>query len=118
MPQFSLVPPAPFYCDNRNHLLTSFLNSLITQTIFDLAQHQEIIEPLRKEIVTVLSESGWKKTSLYKLKLMDSVVKETQRLKPVLSGTYYLLIFYTRSLIHVLLEPLCTMPHFYYDYIH
>ncbi|KAL1969929.1 hypothetical protein VTN77DRAFT_7439 [Rasamsonia byssochlamydoides] len=60
---------------------------LITQTIFDLAEHPEMIEPLRKEIVTVLSEHGWRKTSLYKLKPMDSVVKETQRLKPVLSAS-------------------------------
>ena len=59
---------------------------LVMQVILDLAQHPDLIEPLRNELSTVLGEQGWRKTSLYKLKLMDSVIKESQRLKPVLSG--------------------------------
>ncbi|KAF2186179.1 cytochrome P450 [Zopfia rhizophila CBS 207.26] len=58
-------------------------SDLITQVLLDLAQHPEFVEPLRKEIINVLSEGGWKKTSLYSLKLLDSVIKESQRLKPV-----------------------------------
>lgn len=41
---------------------------------------------MREEIIRVITEHGWRKTSLYNLKLMDSVLKESQRLKPVLSG--------------------------------
>jgi len=51
-----------------------------------IAQHPEIIQPLREEIISVLSASGWKKTSLYNLKLLDSVMKESQRLKPNVLG--------------------------------
>ncbi|KAH7049327.1 cytochrome P450, partial [Macrophomina phaseolina] len=37
----------------------------------------------RKEIIEVLqADGGWKKTSLYKLKLLDSCMKESQRLHP------------------------------------
>ncbi|KKZ60376.1 hypothetical protein EMCG_04891 [[Emmonsia] crescens] len=58
-------------------------SDLATQVILDIAAHPEIIEPLRKEIFGALSESGWKKTSLYKMKLLDSVIKESQRMKPI-----------------------------------
>ncbi|QSS64188.1 cytochrome P450, possible trichothecene C-8 hydroxylase [Histoplasma capsulatum] len=58
---------------------------LSTQVILDIASHPEIIEPLRKEMIESLSEGGWKKNSLYKLKLLDSVIKESQRMKPIAS---------------------------------
>lgn len=56
---------------------------LLTQTILDIAQHQEIVEPLRQEITQVIREGGWKKSSLYDMKLVDSVLRESQRLKPL-----------------------------------
>lgn len=47
---------------------------------YDILDHPELIPELRQEIITVVTEDqGWKKTSLYKLKLMDSVMKESQR---------------------------------------
>ncbi|KPM45297.1 hypothetical protein AK830_g1253 [Neonectria ditissima] len=42
----------------------------------------QVIDDLRREIVAVIGEGGWKKTSLHNLKLMDSVLKESQRPKP------------------------------------
>lgn len=63
-------------------------SDLILQTMLDLAVRPELLAPLREEVVRVLSESGLRKTSLYKLKLMDSVLKETQRLKPVMIATF------------------------------
>ncbi|KAL0939897.1 cytochrome p450 [Colletotrichum truncatum] len=56
---------------------------LLTQIILDLAAHPEILSPLRKEIETVLDEEGgWTKMALHKMKLLDSVLKECQRMKP------------------------------------
>lgn len=55
---------------------------LLEQSILDLARNPEYIEPLRQEVVRVLRTDGWKKTSLYNMKLLDSALKETQRLKP------------------------------------
>jgi cytochrome P450 len=60
---------------------------LLVQTMLDLAQHQEIMQPLRDEIVGVLRADGWRKTSLYNMKLLDSVLKESQRLRPIGYGT-------------------------------
>ena len=52
-----------------------------SHALVDLCEHPEFVQPLRDEIVRVLSEHGWAKTSLYKLKLMDSFLKESQRVR-------------------------------------
>ena len=57
----------------------------LVQVLYDLCQHPELIQPLREEVISVLQE-GWKRTALYRMKLMDSVLKETQRLKPAGMG--------------------------------
>ncbi|KAM0259268.1 hypothetical protein ACHAPA_010835 [Fusarium lateritium] len=55
---------------------------LLVESIQNIMLHPELVKDLRKEIVQVLGAQGWKKTSLYNLKLVDSVVKESQRLRP------------------------------------
>jgi len=61
---------------------------LLTYTMYCLLQNPEYIQPLRDEIVSVVSGNGLRHECLYKLKLMDSVVKEAQRLKPPMSSTF------------------------------
>lgn len=61
-------------------------SDMLTQVIYDLCENMELIQPLREEIVGVIGEDGWKKTALNKLVLMDSVLKESQRLKPISMG--------------------------------
>ena len=60
---------------------------LLIQTILDLCGREELIQELRTEIISVLSDGGWNKSTMYKLKLMDSVIKESQRVKPMAIGT-------------------------------
>ncbi|KAF6804755.1 cytochrome p450 [Colletotrichum sojae] len=55
----------------------------LTETMIQIARHPELFELLREEITTVLGIKGIQKTALYNLKLLDSVIKESQRLKPV-----------------------------------
>ncbi|KAF6795342.1 trichothecene c-8 hydroxylase cytochrome p450 monooxygenase [Colletotrichum musicola] len=55
---------------------------LITQALVDTLRHPELIQPLREEAVAAISDGGWKKTLLYNMKLLDSVLNESQRLKP------------------------------------
>ncbi|KAL4944974.1 hypothetical protein BDV06DRAFT_232154 [Aspergillus oleicola] len=62
-------------------------SDLVSQTIFNLASRPKLVEDLRKEVISVIGQYGWVKTSMYQLKLMDSVLKETQRLKPISIGT-------------------------------
>jgi cytochrome P450 len=59
---------------------------LFTQTLLDICGREDLIREMREEIVAVVQAEGWKKTTLYKLKLMDSVIKECQRLKPMAIG--------------------------------
>ncbi|KAK2728893.1 Dihydromonacolin L monooxygenase LovA 3 [Colletotrichum kahawae] len=63
-------------------------SDLLQQTMIDLARNPELIKPLREEAVRVLGAEGLKKTALYNLKLMDSVIKESQRMKPVMLSTW------------------------------
>ena len=63
-------------------------SDMTTQVIFDLCQQPGLVQALREEVISVISTEGWKKTSLYKLKLMDSVLKESQRMKPISIGEY------------------------------
>ncbi|KAG8170289.1 hypothetical protein KVR01_001034 [Diaporthe batatas] len=56
---------------------------LLTQTLINILLRPELIAPLREEIVNAISDQGWSKPSLHKLHLMDSIMKETQRLKPL-----------------------------------
>lgn len=58
-------------------------SDLTSQVILDLARNPEFIQPLREEISSVLKAEGWKKTALYNLKLLDSCIKESQRMKPI-----------------------------------
>lgn len=61
-------------------------SDFLSQILFDLCQYPQLIEDLRKEIITVREKCPWGKQALYNLKLMDSVMKESQRLKPIALG--------------------------------
>lgn len=57
---------------------TTSANILII--MYDILRHPELITPLREEVARVITEDGgWKKTSLYKFRLLDSVMKESIR---------------------------------------
>ncbi|KAJ3578198.1 hypothetical protein NPX13_g2371 [Xylaria arbuscula] len=59
---------------------------LLQTTLIDLMQHPETLQAVRDEIAQVLKTEGWKKTSLYSMKLLDSIIKESQRIKPFFSA--------------------------------
>ncbi|KAI3390252.1 hypothetical protein diail_10859, partial [Diaporthe ilicicola] len=56
-------------------------SDLMQEMMIRITQHPELFQVLRNEIVEVLSKDGLTKTALYNLKIMDSVMKESQRLK-------------------------------------
>lgn len=61
------------------------MTDLLTQAMLDLAMFgQDLFDPLREEIRGVLQSDGgkWKRSSFYRMRLLDSVLKECQRLKP------------------------------------
>jgi cytochrome P450 len=59
---------------------------LLCQAMIDLCGHPDLFEPLRREVIAVVGQHGWTKSALHNLKLMDSVLKESQRLKPIATG--------------------------------
>ena len=71
-------------------------SDLLTVTMLDIARNPDIIEPLRAEVRSVLKNGGWKKTALNDMRLLDSVIKESLRLKPIGIGQFFL--FYHSNL--------------------
>ena len=61
-------------------------SDLLTVTMLDIVRNPDIIKPLREEMTSVLENGPWKKTSLNDMKLLDSVIKESLRLKPIAVG--------------------------------
>ncbi|KAI8623926.1 cytochrome P450 [Xylariaceae sp. FL1651] len=64
-------------------------SDLLTQTLLNIVPRPQLLDDLRAEIIEVLQTQGVTKTALYNLKLMDSVLKETQRLKPIKMTTMH-----------------------------
>ena len=77
----------------------------VSHLIYDLCAYQQYLEPLREEIIKTLREDdGFKKTTLNKLRKLDSFMKETQRLNPPLVCKFYhgpdpILILTLRSVV-------------------
>nr|QKX96248.1 CYP68J5 [Aspergillus ochraceus] len=63
-------------------------SDLLLQAMSDLAQNPKVLQAVREEVVRVLSTEGLSKVSLHSLKLMDSALKESQRLRPTLLGSF------------------------------
>ncbi|KAI0113556.1 cytochrome P450 [Nemania sp. FL0031] len=55
----------------------------ICRALLDICKYPEAVQMLRDEIIEVVGREGWAKTTLYKLKLMDSFLKEGQRMTPL-----------------------------------
>lgn len=56
--------------------------ALVTNTLTFLASDPASLEPLRQEIVSELHRDGCQASALNSLKLLDSAIKESLRLKP------------------------------------
>lgn len=61
-------------------------SDLMEQFMIDLGRHQDSLELIREEVIHHLQLEGMSKASLYKMKLLDSALKETQRMKPMEIG--------------------------------
>ncbi|KAL4875201.1 cytochrome P450 [Aspergillus karnatakaensis] len=61
-------------------------SDFLTQLIIDVVARPGLVDGLRREIIQVREKAGedggWNKGAVHQLKLMDSVMKESQRLKP------------------------------------
>lgn len=52
-------------------------------SLYDMCYRPEYFDPLREEAVEILREDeGWKKTTLNKMRKLDSFLKESQRVNP------------------------------------
>ncbi|KAE8835228.1 hypothetical protein HRS9122_07498 [Pyrenophora teres f. teres] len=52
---------------------------VMAQAILDICQHPHVVSALREEIISVVQEHGWQRSTFYRLRFMDSFLKESQR---------------------------------------
>jgi len=57
-------------------------SELLKQALLDICMHPKLVPALREEAKNAVEESGWSTAGVFKMQLLDSAVKETQRLKP------------------------------------
>lgn len=55
-------------------------SDMVSKTLYYLAADPQLHQAIREEIVNVLTTPGWKKTALTSMRLLDSTMKEVQRL--------------------------------------
>ncbi|POS69852.1 cytochrome P450 monooxygenase [Diaporthe helianthi] len=55
----------------------------LCQILIDLRDKPEVISAVKAELVDAVARYGWNQTTLSELKLMESIMKESQRLKPI-----------------------------------
>lgn len=59
------------------------VSAALVDCVYDLVAHPEHLAPLREEVERVLKEDGgWQKGTAAKLELMDSFMRESQRVNP------------------------------------
>lgn len=70
------------HSSTRSPLLTHHwpFTQTFTHALYNLAAYPEYIQPLREEVEDIIAEEGWTKTSLGKMRKVDSFLKESMRL--------------------------------------
>jgi cytochrome P450 len=58
-------------------------SDLIAKAICDLSENPALVDDIRMEIVEVVGKEGLTKSSTQRLYLLDSAIKESQRLRPL-----------------------------------
>lgn len=58
-------------------------SDLISKAICDLSENPALVEDIRKEIIEIVGKEGLTKSSVQRLYLLDSALKESQRLRPL-----------------------------------
>ena len=66
-------------------------SDLLKQALLDICMHPELIPAIRDEANKAIEESGWTTAGVFKMQLLDSAIKETQRLKPGILGMLILM---------------------------
>ena len=78
------------YCTSF-HILRPFLIiqltlQTFTHALYHLAANPELLEPLRQEVEIVTNADGWTKAAMGKMRKLDSLLRESQRINGISAG--------------------------------
>jgi hypothetical protein len=62
------------------------MSQTFTQILYRLLANPEYLKPLRQEIEAAVAEEGWTKAGMDKMRKLDSIVRETQRIDTLSLG--------------------------------
>lgn len=74
---------------NKLSFLTNSVKQAFTHALYDLAANPQYIQPLREEAEKSLTEEGWTKAAMDKMRKVDSFLKESMRLNGFQSCAYW-----------------------------
>ena len=60
-------------------LVVGSTSEAVVIALLDLCNRPDVVQILRAEVEEITGAEGWSKTAIYKLKRMDSFLKESQR---------------------------------------
>lgn len=66
--------------------------NFVMMVLLELARHQDMVEPVLNEIQREFDDkdfASWTKTKMYNMKILDSIVKESMRLRPIFYSKYF-----------------------------
>ena len=61
---------------------------MLSYVLLDIIDTPGLVDALRTEIIETLKVNSWTKTTFGQMKLLDSVLKESQRLHPVSNSMF------------------------------
>ena len=56
---------------------------VFTYALYNLAANPQYVQPLREEVEAIIDKEGWSKTSLSKMRKVDSFLKESLRMESI-----------------------------------
>lgn len=93
-PQYEAASGQLAFATAALHTTTELLKNTLLH-ISKYEARESLVAELREEVANAIAESGWSTKGLAEMKLLDSVIKETQRLNPGSLGKcrmFYLLL--------------------------
>jgi len=71
-----------------SYLRTQKILQSFTHALYELASQPRYLQPLREEVEAIIETEGWTKSSVSKMRKLDSFLKESQRYNGISLGEH------------------------------
>ena len=78
---------------------------VFTSALYNLAANPQFTQPLREEVEAIVEREGWSRTSLSKMRKVDSFLKETVRMEGIEICQSFPFFYCTHHAVNLFLFP-------------